>query len=228
MAKINTDSITGYADMTTEQKIAALEAYEFQTDYTGYVKKEIYDRTASDLAARKAAARANMTAAEQEMASMRDQMDAMSQTLNGYKREKDIASLTAKYTALGYGDLSESTAIAHLDGDNDTLFKNQQAIFDRSTADLAAKVEKMKEVMSGNAQQQEPEPQPEPDYFSDALSGSPILTNARLAARRQQQPETAFASGFNNYHSPSSHSPSPGTKEFEAGFLTAFDSYRKY
>lgn len=235
MAKINTESITGYAEMTPEEKIAALEDYEFQTDYSGYVKKELYDRTCADLESRRAANRANMTAAEREMSDMRDQMDTMAQTLNGYKREKDIASLTAKYTKLGYGDLSEATAIAHLDGDNDTLFKNQQMFFDRSTADLTAKVAEMKDIINGKPKQQEPTPQPEYDDFFDGLAGKPILTKARLAARKQPQQgqpqpeqETAFAAGFDSYHrhSPSSHSP--GTKEFEAGFLTAFDSYRKY
>lgn len=235
--RINTSDIPGYENMSTEQKLAALEEYDFQQDYSGYVKKELYDKTASDLANRKQANRSAMTAAEREMQDMRDQMDTMAQTLSGYKREKDIANLTAKYTSLGYGDLSEATAIAHLDGDNDTLFKNQQMFFDRSTADLTAKVAEMKDIINGKPKQQEPTPQPEYDDFFDGLAGKPILTKARLAARKQPQQgqpqpeqETAFAAGFDSYHrhSPSSHSPSPGTKEFEAGFLTAFDSYRKY
>lgn len=226
--RINTSDIPGYDTMTTAEKLAALEGYDFQTDYTGYVKKELYDKAASDLESRRAANRANMSAAEREMASMRDQMDAMSQALNGYKREKDIAALTAKYTSLGYGDLSEATAIAHLDGDNDTLFKNQQIFFDRSTADKKQEIAEMQDILAGKAKEPEQQ-QPEPEYddFFNGLSDGSILTDAKLANRKQpkpQQPEqqqSAFATGFDSYRK-------PGTKEFETGFLSAFDSYRRY
>ena len=52
MAKIDISKIDGYADMTPEQKIAALEAYETEDpDYSGYVKKDVFDKTASELAA---------------------------------------------------------------------------------------------------------------------------------------------------------------------------------
>ena len=54
MAKIDTSTIEGYSDMTPEQKIAALEAYESaEPDYSGYVKKDVFDKTASELAAKK-------------------------------------------------------------------------------------------------------------------------------------------------------------------------------
>ena len=54
MAKIDISKIDGYADMTPEQKIAALEAFETEDpDYSGYVKKDIFDKTASELAAKK-------------------------------------------------------------------------------------------------------------------------------------------------------------------------------
>ena len=54
MAKIDTSTIEGYSDMTPEQKIAALEAYKSaEPDYSGYVKKDVFDKTASELAAKK-------------------------------------------------------------------------------------------------------------------------------------------------------------------------------
>lgn len=54
MAKIDISKIDGYADMTPEQKIAALEAFETEDpDYSGYVRKDIFDKTASELAAKK-------------------------------------------------------------------------------------------------------------------------------------------------------------------------------
>ena len=51
MAKIDTKLITGYEQMTPEQKVAALEAYNHpDPDYSGYVKKDLYDKAASDAA----------------------------------------------------------------------------------------------------------------------------------------------------------------------------------
>ena len=42
MAKIDISKIDGYADMTPEQKIAALEAFETEDpDYSGYVIKQL-------------------------------------------------------------------------------------------------------------------------------------------------------------------------------------------
>ena len=51
MANIDTSKIEGYADMTAEEKVKALEAYTIaDPDYSGYVKKDVFDKTASDLA----------------------------------------------------------------------------------------------------------------------------------------------------------------------------------
>lgn len=66
---------------------------------------------------------------------MQKEIEELKQKLNSMQREKDIANLAARYTQLGYGDLAESTAIAYLDGDTDTVFKNQRSIIDRARQD---------------------------------------------------------------------------------------------
>ena len=67
MAKIDISKIDGYADMTPEQKIAALEAFETEDpDYSGYVKKDIFDKTASELAAKKKELNEKLTEDEQK------------------------------------------------------------------------------------------------------------------------------------------------------------------
>ena len=54
MAKIDVTQIEGYADMTAEEKLKALEAFDVpDPDYSGYVSKEQFDKTASELAAKK-------------------------------------------------------------------------------------------------------------------------------------------------------------------------------
>lgn len=61
--KINTGKIEGYENMTLEQKLAALESFEVdEPDYTGYVTKEVFDKTASELATSKKQLREKMTA----------------------------------------------------------------------------------------------------------------------------------------------------------------------
>ena len=47
MAKIDISKIEGYADMSAEEKLAALEGLEIpEPDYSGFVRKEVFDKTA--------------------------------------------------------------------------------------------------------------------------------------------------------------------------------------
>ena len=51
MAKIDVTKIENYANMTLEEKLSALEAYEIdEPDFKGYIKKDTFDKTASELA----------------------------------------------------------------------------------------------------------------------------------------------------------------------------------
>ena len=49
--KIDITKLDGYReDMTAEEKVALYEAYEYEPDYTGYVKKDVFDKKASEAA----------------------------------------------------------------------------------------------------------------------------------------------------------------------------------
>lgn len=49
--KIDITKIDGYReDMTAEEKLALYSSYEFTPDYTGYVKKDVFDKKASEVA----------------------------------------------------------------------------------------------------------------------------------------------------------------------------------
>ena len=62
MANIDTSKIEGYAEMTAEQKVEALEKYSIaDPDYSGYVKKDLFDKTASELAQSKKDLKARMS-----------------------------------------------------------------------------------------------------------------------------------------------------------------------
>ena len=50
MAKIDISTIESYEEMSTEEKPAALEGYELpDPDYSGFVKKELFDKASSEI-----------------------------------------------------------------------------------------------------------------------------------------------------------------------------------
>ena len=63
---IDTSTIEGFESMTAEQKVEALLKVEVpeKVDLAGYVKKDLFDKTASELAEAKKAAKAKMTEEE--------------------------------------------------------------------------------------------------------------------------------------------------------------------
>ena len=54
MGKIDVSQIEGYESMSVEDKLKALEGFEIPSpDFSGHVKKDLFDKTASELAALK-------------------------------------------------------------------------------------------------------------------------------------------------------------------------------
>ena len=126
--KISTEKIEGYENMTLEQKLAALEAYEVdEPDYTGYVSKEVFDRTASELSNTKKQLREKMSADEIKAKEDAEKMEEIIKERDSLLREKTIATHKAKYLALGYDEnLANDTAEAMANGELDKVFANQK------------------------------------------------------------------------------------------------------
>ena len=126
--KISTEKIEGYKDMTLEQKLAALESYEIEApDYTGYVAKAVFDKTASELAESKKQLREKMSAEELKAKEDAEKWDAIVKERDALLREKTIAGHKANYLALGYDEkLANDTAEALANGDLDKVFANQK------------------------------------------------------------------------------------------------------
>ena len=126
--KINTDKIQGYADMTPEEKIKALEAFEVaEPDYTGYVKKELFDKTASELADHKKQLREKMSADEIKAKEDAEKQEKLQSDYDALLRKVALSENKAKLVALGYEDkLANETAEAMLDGNLDKVFANQK------------------------------------------------------------------------------------------------------
>ena len=128
MAQIDTSQIEGYADMSVEDKLAALEAYTIpDPDYSGYVKKEVFDKTASDAASYKKKLREQMSEDEAKRQKEQEEREELQSKYEKLLRETDISKNNAKLVALGYDEkLALETATAMVDGDLEKVFINQK------------------------------------------------------------------------------------------------------
>lgn len=133
MAKIDISKIEGYADMSAEEKLAALEGLEIpEPDYSGFVRKEVFDKTASEAADFKRKLRERMTEEEAAQAKAAEEREkaaadlaAIQAELNQLRTEKLVGENMAKFLGLGYGEkLARETAEAMVNGETDIVFRN--------------------------------------------------------------------------------------------------------
>ena len=126
--KIDVTQIEGYENMSPEEKLKALEGFDIPSpDYSGYVKKDLYDKTASELAAKKKELKERLSDDERENLERAQREQELRENYEKLLRESNISKTTAKFLALGYDDkLAAETAQAYVDGDNDKVFENQR------------------------------------------------------------------------------------------------------
>ncbi len=128
MPKIDLKMIEGYEDMSAEEKLKALENLDIpDPDYTGYVKKEVFDKTASDLSAAKKELREKLSEEERKSLEADEKTKELEEKYQELLRKSNISENKSKFLALGYEEkLAEQTATAMTDGDLETVFKNEQ------------------------------------------------------------------------------------------------------
>ena len=124
--KIDISSIEGYENMTAEEKLAVLEAMDIpEPDYTGWVKKDVADKYASEAAGYKKQLREKMSQDDQKAAQQEEEMAAVKAELESLRQEKAESDLTKRWMGLGYSEeLATATAKASVSGDVDAVFKN--------------------------------------------------------------------------------------------------------
>lgn len=131
--------IENYESMSIEEKLAALEAYE--PDMSGYVSKNTFDKTASELAAAKKSLKEKMTEDEAKAIAEAEEKAALIARVEQLELEKAVTGYTASYLAMGYSEnLAKSSAEALAKGDNETLFKNQKLHADAREKALRAEL----------------------------------------------------------------------------------------
>lgn len=117
--------IENYENMTPEEKVAALEAYE--PDMSGTVSKAVFDKTASELASVKKQLREKQTDEEAKAAERAAKEAEIMAELETLRHEKLVGTYATSYMAMGYDEkLAKATAEAMAKGDTETVFKNQK------------------------------------------------------------------------------------------------------
>ena len=180
MAKIDVTQIKGYAEMSAEDKLKALEGFEIpDPDYTGYVKKEVFDKTASELAGAKKQLKEKMTEDELKKQKEQEEREELQSKYDKLLRESEIAKNKAKLIGLGYDEkLADETAEAMLDGDLDKVFTNQKKHLDS--------VEKR---VRADALKDTPKPTPDGDSKTMTLEKFRKLSPAERHAFYEEHPE---------------------------------------
>lgn len=149
MAQIDTSKIEGYENMTAEEKVKAFESFNIpDPDYSGYVKKDVFDKTASELAQTKKDLKARMTEEERAKAEHDAELAEYKTKYEELQKEKNIAKNRAEFISAGYDEaLAQETAEALEKGDYATVFKNHKAV-----------IENVKKIAKGEAAAKIPTP----------------------------------------------------------------------
>lgn len=159
MAKIDVTLIEGYAEMSTEDKLKALEGLDLpDPDYSGYVKKDLFDKTASELSEKKKQLRDKMSEDEQKALKDKEEREELQSKYDKLLRESEVSKNKAKLIGLGYEEaLADETAIAMVDGDLTKVFDNQKKHLD--SVEKRVRAEALKDT-----------PKPTPDGDSKTMT----------------------------------------------------------
>ena len=143
MAKIDVSKIDGYESMTAEEKLSALEAYEFEIPAasTGIEArlKDALSKANSQAADYKRQLREKQTEAEREAAERAEREREKDERIAALEKEQAISKLEAQYLAAGYSaELASATAKAQADGDTATVLANQMKFIEETKKNLEA------------------------------------------------------------------------------------------
>lgn len=117
--------IENYENMTPEEKLAALEAYDPEKD--GFVSKAIFDKKASEASDLSKQLKARMTDEEAKAAKDAEERAALLARVEELENERAVNSYMTAYIAMGYDEkLAKSSAEAAAKGDMTTVMANQK------------------------------------------------------------------------------------------------------
>lgn len=135
MSKIDVSGIENYSEMSAEEKVAFFEAYELpevqptKADDKEIAKlKEALSRANSQTADYKRQLREKQSEAERAEAERNESYNSLKDENAVLKKEITVNRLEKLYLEAGYSaELASATAKAKVDGDEETVMKNQMA-----------------------------------------------------------------------------------------------------
>lgn len=195
--KINPENIQGFSEMSAEDKISALLGLDIPdpVDLSGYVKKEAFDKKASEAAEYSRQLKSKMTDEEAEKAEQQRKMvevqQELSETQKKYAdllRESTIAKHTSRFQAIpGYDQkLAQAAAVALVDGDSEKLFEIQQQ--------AAEAIEK-----TMRAERVSQDPKPTGTVKKSDGSTNPLLEIATAMGKQKAESAAAASEGLKKF-----------------------------
>lgn len=190
MAKIDTSTIQGYADMTAEEKLAALEAFDIP-DNTAEIEryKNAASKANSEAANYKRQLKEATTNSEKAVETSNAELNSIKEQLAALQREKSISEHTASFIAQGYDKaLAIDSATALMDGNAAKLFENMQKFMAAHDKAMTAKsVGEMKRPASGMG-----DPDGTVDYSKQIADAQARNAFAEVAYYTRMQQESAI------------------------------------
>ena len=146
MAKIDISKIEGYDKMTPEEKLAALEAFEYEDNSSEVERyKNAASKANSDAAEWKKKHNALLSEEEQKKQANEEELTALRAKVEAMEREKLVAGHKAEFLALGFDEaLADATAKALAEGDTAKVFANQKKFLE--THDKTLKADLLKDT----------------------------------------------------------------------------------
>lgn len=148
MAKIDTTKIEGYENLTSEEKLARLEAYEFDDNSTSLnnANKEVerlknsITKLTSENADWKRKYNEKLSDEEKNALAAKEKQEELEKNYNALLEEKNLSIAKSHYLSLGYSDeLATDTAQAQLKGDFAKVMENQKKFIELHDKDVLAK-----------------------------------------------------------------------------------------
>ena len=139
MAKIDTSKITGYAEMSAEDKLKALEAFEYEDNAAELEKQKAAVSKANSEAAEWKRKHNALLGEDEKKQEQEEKFANMEKELSELREAKSASEYKAQLIGLGYAeDLASKTAKAMVAGDTMTVIANQQKFLDEYTKQVKA------------------------------------------------------------------------------------------
>ncbi len=127
MAKFDTTKIPGYNDeLTADEKLALLLGVDIPDSHDGYIKKDTFDATASELAKIRKQYKEKLTDEERKQAEREEAARLKDERIKELENKANKSAYSAKLIAQGYSEeLALDTADALIRGDMTAVLENQ-------------------------------------------------------------------------------------------------------